>query len=165
MLSRGKLNKALQQLAATGSAGFEGLVQRLLENLTGYKFYLAQSGTQGGRDMSSDRANATVLAVECKRYGDDTELNTRELFGELLQAVGAIPQLDLWVLVASRAVPDQLYSALQDHADRLQIEVQILSLEADGAGSLASCVLTASTSSHRHSERQRRLGFEELVKT
>jgi hypothetical protein len=86
--------------------------------------------------MSSDRANATVLAVECKRYGDDTELNTRELLGELLQAVGAIPQLDLWVLVASRAVPDQLYSALQDHADRLKIEVQILSLEADGAGSL-----------------------------
>jgi hypothetical protein len=49
MLSRGKLNKALQQLAATSSAGFEGLVQRLLENLTGYKFYLAQSGTQGLR--------------------------------------------------------------------------------------------------------------------
>jgi hypothetical protein len=46
------LKDALQQLTATGSSGFEGLIQRLLGRLTGYQFYLAQSGSQAGRDMS-----------------------------------------------------------------------------------------------------------------
>lgn len=107
----------LRQLAATGTGGFEGLIQRLLTDLTGYQFYLAQSGTQLGRDMSSDRVNATVLAVECKRYGEDTELKKSELLGKVVEATAAIPRLDVWVLVASRDVPDQLYAALADLAE------------------------------------------------
>jgi hypothetical protein len=120
------LTDALQRLTATGPLGFEGLIQRLLSRLTGYQFYLAQSGTQAGRDMASDRVNATVLAVECKRYGADTELNVQELLGKLAQAVDSIPRLDVWVLVASRPVPDQLYSSLQHLASRLHVDVQVL---------------------------------------
>ena len=126
-LVRPMLKNTLQRLAATGSTGFEGLIQRLLERLTGYQFYLAQSGTQAGRDMSSARVNAAVLAVECKRYGDETELKAPELLGKLAQAAETIPQLDVWVLVTSRSVPDQLYSALQRLADRLHVDVQVLS--------------------------------------
>ena len=103
------LKSALQRLAATGIHGFEGLIQRLLERLTDYRFHLAQSGTQLGRDMSSDRQlRATILAVECTRYADTTELDKTELLGKLAGAKETIPGLDVWVLAASRSVPEQV---------------------------------------------------------
>jgi hypothetical protein len=102
----------LRQLRPTGPDGFEGLIASLLEALTGSHFALATSGSQGGRDMSSRRPSANVVAVECKRYGESTELNERELLGELVQAGQSIPDLDLWVLVTSRDVPSQLREAL-----------------------------------------------------
>src|SRR5687767_6209877 len=92
----------LRKLAPAGPEGFEGLIAHLLETLTGTHFYLAKSGSQEGRDMSSRSLNANVVAVECKRYGQSTELDERELLGELVQATRAIPDLDLWVLVTSR---------------------------------------------------------------
>jgi hypothetical protein len=102
----------LRQVKPTGPDGFEGLIAALLEELTGRHFHLAISGAQGGRDMSSRRSNANVVAVECKRYGQNAELNERELLGELVQVEQDIPDLDLWVLVASREVPSQLTETL-----------------------------------------------------
>src|ERR1700759_1469603 len=98
----------LRLLRPSGPDGFEGLIAALLEELTGWHFDLAISGAQEGRDMSLRRANANVVAVECKRYGRNTELNGRELLGELVQVGQDIPDLDLWVLVASREVPSQM---------------------------------------------------------
>src|SRR5215213_8205671 len=96
------LTEILRNLPAAGPLGFEGLIADLLSHFTGRQFHLAQSGTQQGRDMSSRHPYANVTAVECKRYGSSTELNQRELLGEIVQATIAIPDLDLWVLVASR---------------------------------------------------------------
>jgi hypothetical protein len=112
----------LRQVKPSGPDGFEGLIAALLEELTGRHFDLATSGTQGGRDMSSRRSNTNVVAVECKRYGQNTELNGRELLGELVQVGQDIPDLDLWVLVASREVPSQLTEAL----NRLAAEKGVL---------------------------------------
>jgi hypothetical protein len=102
----------LRQVRPAGPDGFEGLIAALLEGLAGRHFDLATSGAQEGRDMSSRRANSNVVAVECKRYGQNTELNERELLGELVQVGQDISDLDLWVLVASREVPSQLTEAL-----------------------------------------------------
>ena len=74
---------ALRQLHSTGSKGFEGLIAQLLEALTGRHFRLAHSGPQSGRDMSSSQLNSNVIVVECKRYGSSTELDQRELSGEI----------------------------------------------------------------------------------
>ncbi len=106
----------LRRVRPTGPDGFEGLIASLLEALTGSHFALATSGSQEGRDMSSRRPNANVVAVECKRYGESTELSERELLGELVQAGQAISDLDLWVLVASREVPSQLAETLNRSA-------------------------------------------------
>src|SRR5437016_2093603 len=92
----------VRRCVPTGPEGFEGLIARLLEKLTGRRFYLARSGSQAGRDISSDFQNCSIIAVECKRYGENTELDERRLLGELVQALQDIPDLDLWVLVASR---------------------------------------------------------------
>jgi hypothetical protein len=106
------LIQILRALPPAGRNGFEGLIAGLLEALTGFHFILARSGSQEGRDMSSRPPNGNVVAVECKRYGQDTELDERQLLGELIQAAHAIPDLDLWVLVTSREVPSQLSESL-----------------------------------------------------
>ena len=111
-----QLIKLLRALPPVGHNGFEGLIAGLLEELTGSHFYLAKSGSQQGRDMSSRSANSNVLAVECKRYGEKSELDERELLGELIQASRAIPDLDLWVLVTSREVSSQLHESLNSLA-------------------------------------------------
>ena len=67
------LLNALRRLDPTGPSGFEGLIARLLTRLTGSAFYVAKSGRQDGRDMVSDRHLGTRIAVESKRYREDTE--------------------------------------------------------------------------------------------
>jgi hypothetical protein len=51
------ISHGVRGLAAGGSAGFEGLVQRLIEELTGYPLYLSRAGDQRGRDMRSAAPN------------------------------------------------------------------------------------------------------------
>ncbi|GAB4230937.1 MAG: hypothetical protein Kow00121_59630 [Elainellaceae cyanobacterium] len=110
------LVNALRNLHHSGQSGFEGLIAKLLEALTDRHFHLAQAGTQLGRDMSASGPNTNVIAVECKRYGEKTELNERELLGEIVQVAKAIPDLDLWVLVTSRGIPSQLHESLRSTA-------------------------------------------------
>lgn len=117
----------LREIVPTGKNGFEGLVAKLLGNLTGRHFYLARSGSQAGRDMRSDSFSGSVIAVECKRYGNNTELNKVELHDKLMQAVIDIPDLDLWVLVASRDIPDQLLTLLDKQAARQGVEFRAIS--------------------------------------
>lgn len=111
----------LRHVRPAGPDGFEGLIAALLEALTGAHFNLAAAGSQQGRDMSSRQPSTNVVAVECKRYGQERELNERELLGELAQAAQSIPDLDLWVLVASREVPSQLTEALNNLATEMGV--------------------------------------------
>ena len=136
-----KVTEHLREIVPSGKNGFECIVSKLLEHLTGKHFYLARSGSQAGRDMRSDRHGGNIIAVECKRYGKSTELKERELLGELDQASINIPDLDLWVLVTSRDVPDQLLSALDEKAVREGVEFLAISAE-DGSPSTleALCV-------------------------
>ena len=108
----------LRQIRPTGPDGFEGLIAALLESLTGVHFKLASGGFQAGRDMSSRPLEGNVTAIECKRYGSDTELNERELLGELVRVDLAIPDLDLWILITSREVDSTLYETLTAAADQ-----------------------------------------------
>ena len=119
----------LRKILPTGKNGFEGLVSKLLEHLTGKHFYLARSGSQAGRDMRSDHHGENIIAVECKRYGKETELNERELLGAMMQAIIDIADLDLWVLVVSRNVPDQLQTLLEKQA--VQQGIEFLAISAD----------------------------------
>lgn len=132
------LMSLLRHHIPTGSEGFEGLITRLLEKLTGRHFYLARSGSQKGRDITSDTQNFSVIAVECKRYGKHTELDERGLLGELVQAVRDIPDLDLWVLVASRSIPSQVVTALTAEAQKQGVEFLSISADDRSPSSLAA---------------------------
>jgi hypothetical protein len=122
-----KLANILQeQIKAAGQEGFEGLIAKLLEKLTGHHFYLAKSGSQEGRDLSSRTANANVIAVECKRYKPQTALGERDLSGEIVQVTRSIPDLDIWVLVTSRDVDSILNENLLQEIKRRNIEFVVI---------------------------------------
>jgi hypothetical protein len=121
------LSDALRQLDSSGAKGFEGLIARLLEDLTGRRFYLAKSGSQEGRDISSRDYGSNVLAVECKRYKTNTKLDNRELSGELSQVRRSIPDLDIWLLVTTRDVDSKLIDDLTQEAGNLGIHFEVIS--------------------------------------
>ena len=102
----------LCKITPSGEEGFEGLISKCLENLTGLSFRLSKSGYQGGRDLSSNEFGANRIAVECKRY-KHTKLNERELLGEIVQAKREILDLDLWILVTSSSVDSRLFESLK----------------------------------------------------
>lgn len=128
----------LRKLDPSGPGGFEGMIAQLLEALTGRRFLLAKSGYQAGRDMSTSLLGANRIAVECKRYLDDTSLNQRELLGELVQVSYDIPELDLWVVVATRSVGDKLQDLVSQEARAKGFEALIIDTEADAGSFLSS---------------------------
>jgi hypothetical protein len=130
------LSEALRQFKPSGENGFEGLIAQLLQHLTGRRFYLAQSGSQEGRDMSSRDYGANIIAVECKRYNKNTTLDHRELSGELGQIRRSIPDLDIWVLVATRDVDSKLVDNLTQEAINLGIHFEVIAEDINKPDSL-----------------------------
>jgi hypothetical protein len=125
---------------ATGATdmrkGFEEVTVRLLERLTGLKFHLARSGNQQGRDARSDFPGGGSIAVECKRYGIRNAIDSREVLAELQGAVSSIPSLDLWILAATRSVPDQILSELLTFASDKGVDILALDSPPEGTGTL-----------------------------
>lgn len=103
---------SIQRLTPSGHNGFEGLIARLLERLTGQRLFLALSGQQGGKDLAGGSRTGNALAVECKRYLDKTQLTVDELVAKLTDAAtGAIPP-DLWMVVTSKRLGNQHHEKL-----------------------------------------------------
>lgn len=115
--SKEQFSAFLKSLNASGPEGFEGLIAKALETLTGRTFHLARSGSQRGRDISSNSLSGNAIAVECKRCASTTELNLRDLKGGLQEAEEGITDLDVWVLVTSRDVVSQVDESLRSQAN------------------------------------------------
>lgn len=126
----------LVKLNETGLDGFEGLIAKLLARLLGRIFYLARSGSQAGRDMSSDHLSQSIIAVECKRYRKSTEFDETELQGKLVQVNRSIPGLDIWALASSRAIPSQLEMSLRQQAEEAGISFVPIASGLDEIGTL-----------------------------
>jgi len=136
MIVKSDLHDALRTLPASGDRSFEGLIADLLSNLTGRRFFIARPGRQAGHDAVSDATGGSQASIECKRYLQDTRLDERELLGELVQACQTIPDLDLWVLVASRDVHAQLLNMLITEGHSKGIEILAISAGDDVPSSL-----------------------------
>lgn len=159
---KSNLIDVFRELPASGSDGFEGLISSLLDTLTGHHFRLASGGYQAGRDMTARVSNGNIIAVECKRYGQDSELDQRSLLGEMVQATRDVPDLDLWVLVTSREVPSRLYESLNQQAVDTGIGFFALS-DADGTpGSLEVLCANSADVFLNHSSIQARVDKNEI---
>lgn len=126
----------LATLPATGARGFEGLVRRLLDELSGLHFHSARSGDQQGRDGRANRPTGGSIAFECKKYSSSSSLKGRGLIAELQQAHASLPNLDLWILAASREISDQIISDLESFGQEHGIEILALECLSGGGGSL-----------------------------
>ncbi|MGR8935401.1 MAG: hypothetical protein ACU837_13570 [Gammaproteobacteria bacterium] len=130
------LKSFIHCLKNTGQNGFEGLVGRLLQQLTGLDFYLARSGPQHGRDGKATRAGGGSVLFECKNYLDSTKLDDRELMAELSQAIIDVPDVDLWILATTREIPDQLLTNLQKQTNKDHLDILPLDCRDDSSGPL-----------------------------
>lgn len=137
------LNLLRNKIHHSGKNGFEGLIAELLEVLTKRHFHLAKAGSQEGRDLSSRYPHSNTIAVECKRYGKNTKLDERELLSELDQVRKSFPDLDLWVLAASRNIDSQLYENLGQKAKEEGLDFEGI---ADGDGEPSSLAVLCGNS-------------------
>jgi len=143
--SLNQLKDALRHLKPAGHEGFEGLVKIILEALTGFRFHLARAGTQEGRDLSTAGTYGTWIAVEAKHYPKSPPPTKRTFLGHLTETRNDIPELDLWVLVASTAIPDQTATALTQEGNDQGIAIQILDWNENGTPDLAVLCAAAPT--------------------
>ena len=126
------------RLKNTGVSGFEGMIAVLLQQATGQEFRLSGSGRQSGRDAGSESGYGNNVKVEVKHYREKTALDLRELIAEIEEATNSDPNLDVWVLAASRSVSEQIASALDEQANRHGIEVVLLDYGIVGLPRLAT---------------------------
>lgn len=115
--------KAIRPINPTSKAGFEGLVRDLITCVTGHSFRLCKSGSQHGIDALAD---AIPVSIESKRYGERTQLNLRELQGELADAAGKYPDLQLWILACSVEVSAQDREAIRITGENLGLATFVL---------------------------------------
>jgi hypothetical protein len=130
------ISEFLNSLPPAGDGSFEDLIGELLEALTGLRFHPARSGDQRGRDARATGVAGGAIVFECKRYSGATPLKDRELVGELQQAHIALPQLDVWILAASREITDQNLAELEAAGREEGIDILPLESLVQGVGNL-----------------------------
>lgn len=126
----------------TGENGFEGLVSVLLENLIGQRFFLSRAGAQNGRDMASEGKIGNLLAVECKRYRDSTELRSGELLAKFLETAISVPPPDVWSVVTTKRLGEQHHRKLELASQNFGITY--FPVDAEGSEDSAIATLCAS---------------------
>jgi hypothetical protein len=70
--------------------------------------------------------------IECKRYGGDNKPSSRELMGELGQALARFPDLDLWVLAATTEIGSNAVAELRSLADQHAVEILVIDTRPGG---------------------------------
>ncbi|MEK8018465.1 MAG: hypothetical protein VSS75_016470, partial [Candidatus Parabeggiatoa sp.] len=128
----------LGKLYHSGNNGFEGLVRDLLESLTGRKWFLAKSGSQGGSDMISEEIRGNRIVAECKRFRE-TKLKESELREKLADTLGKYVNNppDAWILVTTSRLDAQTNESLKQYCHIQGIEFSTIDARGDNASDLA----------------------------
>lgn len=127
----------------TGTNGFEGLVALLMEDLIGQRFFLSRSGTQNGRDMASEGKTGNFIAVECKRYRDNTALGSAELLSKFFSAATTDPVPDSWIVVTTKRLGEQTERQLRQVIYKWSITYFSIDAEGDEKSMLSTLFASA----------------------
>ena len=92
----------------------ERLAQYALSNLLDVPFRSARAGDQRGGDGGA--SSTRDLVFEARRYAPTTGFDERGIRGQILQAVERKPDLEAWILVSTREVPEQVQDAIDTTA-------------------------------------------------
>lgn len=111
MAAKEKL-KTQERLKAELSADVRGnnlekLAAALVGRMVGVTVSVARSNFQHRGDAGTAGRQNRRLRIEAKRYGETTKLDDQKLRGEIDQALERDPALEAWLLVTTRAVPEQ----------------------------------------------------------
>lgn len=121
------LARTLHALPASGEAGFEGLIAKLLTTLTEVPFFVRRSGSQQGRDVDSSGNSAERIFVECKRYEESSALDERGLRTQIEISANSAPDLDMWVLATTRSVDASVAQWLAEKTLEMGADFYVLS--------------------------------------
>lgn len=124
--AKSTLQKALCALEPTGPNGFEGLVSDVLQEVTGQRFRAAKSGHQGGTDIRNGTENVVSIGLEAKRYQQSTKLGLDDLLKKIVDASLQPDPVDLWLLAATRQIPENDEKALIRAGERHGMGVLVL---------------------------------------
>ena len=140
------LKSFLLGLRATGGDGFEGLMAKVLTDITGISFRLAASGSQFGSDGSAVREEDGV-SFECKRYKD--RIPRSEILSKIAELSLSSAIVDAWFLCATSEVSAQIARDVRKHGREFGIGTIVL----DWAGGLPRLAVAVAMSTHatRHS--------------
>lgn len=119
-----RLKQELQQ--GGKPSDLEHLAAALLSRLLDVPIVVAKSGFQHGGDAGTAGQQGRRLRLECKKYSDTSNLNKRELLGEIDQALERDQALEAWILVATRTVPEQLWQSLVQKGERVGVPIVII---------------------------------------
>lgn len=129
-----ELKAAFDEIKATGSDGFEGMIGSLLSALTGIRFRLASSGRQHGID--GDQADfIPSVAFECKRYKGS--LGSSDVLAKIADVSIKQPSLELWILAATCPVSSQVATDARRCAQTNGLAIEILDWTETGTPPLA----------------------------
>ena len=95
---------------------FEELVCELLGRLVGLEFIRARGGSQHGGDGGTHGVEGHRLIYEARRYGPDTSFDNLSIRGEIDEAVQRAPDLEAWILVSTRGIPEQTIITMESAA-------------------------------------------------
>ncbi len=90
----------------------EKLAAELLGSMLNVTLIPARAGSQHGGDGGVHGESGAHLVYEARRYGDGTRFRDRDVRGEISEAVDRDPDLELWLLVSTRDVPEQTVDAM-----------------------------------------------------
>ena len=119
-----KLKQELQKVPKASK--LEDLAASLIGRLLDVPIVVAKSGFQHGADAGPAGQQGRRFRIECKKYSDTTDLNERELLGEVDQALMRDEALEAWVLVVTRRVPEQIRQSLNQHGERLGVPILVI---------------------------------------
>ena len=135
------LKSFLLGLRATGGDGFEGLMAKVLTDITGISFRLAASGSQFGSDGSAVREEDGV-SFECKRYKD--RIPRSEILSKIAELSLSSASVDAWFLCATSEVSAQIARDVRKHGREFGIGTIVL----DWAGGLPRLAVAVAMSTH-----------------
>lgn len=118
------LKKELEDASADS---FERLAADLFCRLIGdIGVSVSKPGSQFGGDAGTAGLRRRHLRLECKRYKESTSLSPRSLAGEVLEAALKDPQLEAWVLAATKKVSETERNIARDGGVMLGVPVVVI---------------------------------------
>lgn len=110
-------------LHPTGNDGFEGLISRILCDITGLPFRLAASGLQSGSDGTTAGGDQRIR-FECKLYHH--RVRRAEVMSKIGELAAHHDPPALWVLCATSEISQQIADSVNDFAQRSPVSTLIL---------------------------------------